>query len=70
METKHNLHRVLEDKQCRCNVILRRVHVTAVAVKNQLSIKYCDCGCIVSICSDSRAAVAALARTTNELALI
>jgi hypothetical protein len=40
MYGKKTQYRLLEDRQCRCNVIMRRVHVTIVAVRNQLNIKF------------------------------
>jgi hypothetical protein len=58
METKHNIDWVLDDKQCRCNITLRRLHVTIVAVKDQSIIKYCECGCELAIYPDSRATIA------------
>jgi len=49
---------------------LRRLHVTIIAGKNQFSIKYCEFGCELARCPDGRAAIAALATTTTESALI
>jgi len=38
-----------QDRQCRCNVTLRRVRVTIVAMQKAISIIYSECVCVVLV---------------------